>query len=171
MDVIRPIEPDASKRHRFVLVVIDYFTKWVEAASYKAVTTKVVADFIRYRIICRFGVPESIISDNSTNIDSDMMKSMFCTSTGTTLYLLVYGTEAVIPAEVEIPSLRIIQEAELNDVEWVQSRYEKLALINGKRTNVVCYNQLYQNRMARDFNKKVRSRQLGKLVLKRIFPY
>ncbi|XP_070032268.1 uncharacterized protein [Nicotiana tomentosiformis] len=41
------------------------------------------------------------------------------TSTGTTPYLLVYGTEAVIPAEVEIPSLIIIQEAELSDVEWI----------------------------------------------------
>ncbi|XP_070036183.1 uncharacterized protein [Nicotiana tomentosiformis] len=41
------------------------------------------------------------------------------TSTGATLYLLVYGTEVVIPAEVEIPSLKIIQEAELSDAEWV----------------------------------------------------
>ncbi|XP_070039628.1 uncharacterized protein [Nicotiana tomentosiformis] len=57
------------------------------------------------------------------------------TSTGATPYLLVYGTEAVIPAKVEIPSLRIIQEAELSDAEWVRSRYEQLALINGKRMN------------------------------------
>nr|XP_009803088.1 PREDICTED: uncharacterized protein LOC104248519 [Nicotiana sylvestris] len=41
--------------------------------------------------------------------------------TGETPYLLVYGTEVVIPAEIEIPSLRIIQEAELSDAEWVQS--------------------------------------------------
>ena len=37
------------------------------------------------------------------------------TSTGATPYLLAYGIEAVIPAEVEIPSLRIIQEAELSN--------------------------------------------------------
>ncbi|XP_027775089.1 uncharacterized protein K02A2.6-like [Solanum pennellii] len=37
------------------------------------------------------------------------------TSTGSTPYLLVCGTEAVIPAEVETPSLRIIQEAELSN--------------------------------------------------------
>ncbi|XP_059315461.1 uncharacterized protein LOC132066091 [Lycium ferocissimum] len=55
------------------------------------------------------------------------------TSTGATPYLLVYGTEAVIPVEVEIPSLRIIQEAELNDAEWVKNRYEKLAMIDKKR--------------------------------------
>ncbi|XP_070005467.1 uncharacterized protein [Nicotiana sylvestris] len=53
--------------------------------------------------------------------------------------MLVYGTEAGIPTEVEIPSLRIIQEAELDDAEWVRSRYEKLALIDGKRMNSVCH--------------------------------
>ncbi|XP_070032289.1 uncharacterized protein [Nicotiana tomentosiformis] len=95
------------------------------------------------------------------------------TSTRATPYLLVYGTEAVIPAEVEIPSLRIIQEAELSDAEWVRSWYEQLAIIDGKRMSAVCHNQLYQNRMARAFNKKDRSRQFtpGKLVLKWIFPY
>ncbi|XP_070055454.1 uncharacterized protein [Nicotiana tomentosiformis] len=57
------------------------------------------------------------------------------TSTRATPYLLVYGTEAVIPAEEEIPSLRIIQEAELSDAEWIRSHYEQLALIDGKRMN------------------------------------
>nr|XP_009803704.1 PREDICTED: uncharacterized protein LOC104249031 [Nicotiana sylvestris] len=95
------------------------------------------------------------------------------TSTGATHYLLVYGTEVVIPAEVEIHSLRIIQEAELSNAEWVQSCYEQLALIYRKKMNVICHDQLYQNRMARAFNKKVRLKQFtqGQLVLKRIFPY
>nr|XP_033517340.1 uncharacterized protein LOC117281603 [Nicotiana tomentosiformis] len=93
------------------------------------------------------------------------------TSIGATPYLLVYGIEAVIPAEMEIPSLRIIQEAELSDAEWIQSRYEQLALIDGKRMNMVCHGQLYQNRITRAFNKKVRPRQFtpGQLVLKHIF--
>ncbi|XP_070039615.1 uncharacterized protein [Nicotiana tomentosiformis] len=91
----------------------------------------------------------------------------------TSPYLLVYGTEAVIPAEVEIPSLRIIQEAELSDAEWVRSRYEQLALIDGKRMNTVCHGQLYQNRISRAFNKRVKPRQFapGQLMLKRIFPH
>ncbi|XP_070048874.1 uncharacterized protein [Nicotiana tomentosiformis] len=54
--------------------------------------------------------------------------TMVRTSTGETPYLLVYGTEAIIPIEVEIPSLRVIQEAEISDVEWVQRWYEQLAL-------------------------------------------
>ena len=39
------------------------------------------------------------------------------TSIGATPYFLVYGTKAVIPAEVEIPSLRFIQEDELSNAE------------------------------------------------------
>ncbi|XP_070002261.1 uncharacterized protein [Nicotiana sylvestris] len=95
------------------------------------------------------------------------------TSTGATPYMLVYDTEAVIPAEVEIPSLRVIQEVELIDAEWIQSRYEQLALIDGKRMNAVYHGQLYQNRMYRAFNKRVKPRRfiLGQLVLKKIFPY
>ena len=46
MDVIGPIEQAASNGHRFILVSIDYFTKWVEAAMYKSVTKKVVADSV-----------------------------------------------------------------------------------------------------------------------------
>ncbi|XP_070025016.1 uncharacterized protein [Nicotiana sylvestris] len=61
------------------------------------------------------------------------------TSTGATPYMLVYGTEVVILTEVEIPSLRIIQKAELDDVEWVKSRYEHLALIERKRVDAVCH--------------------------------
>ncbi|XP_027769558.1 uncharacterized protein LOC114075256 [Solanum pennellii] len=95
------------------------------------------------------------------------------TSIGVTPYLLVYGTEAVIPAEVEIPSLRIIHEARLSDAEWVRDRYEQLTLINEKRMSVVFHGQLYQQRMIHAFNKKVRVQtfEVGQLVLKRIFPH
>ncbi|XP_070022305.1 uncharacterized protein [Nicotiana sylvestris] len=57
-------------------------------------------------------------------------------------------------AEVEIPSLRIIQEAELSNAKWIRSNYEKLSIIDGKRMNAVCHGQLYQDRMSRAFNKK-----------------
>ena len=42
IDVIGAIEPKAANEHRFILVAIDYFTKWVEAASYASVTRSVV---------------------------------------------------------------------------------------------------------------------------------
>nr|XP_033515662.1 uncharacterized protein LOC117280107 [Nicotiana tomentosiformis] len=42
MDVIGLIKPKASNGHRFILVAIDYFTKWFEAVTFKAVTKKAV---------------------------------------------------------------------------------------------------------------------------------
>ncbi|XP_070046141.1 uncharacterized protein [Nicotiana tomentosiformis] len=76
INVIGPIEPAALNRHKFILVAMDYFKKWAEATSYKVVTYKVVADFVRDRIVCRFGVSESIITNNAANINSDLMKAM-----------------------------------------------------------------------------------------------
>ena len=76
MDVIGRIEPSVLNGDRFILVAINYFTKWVEAASYRAVTKKLVADFFRNNLICRFGVPESIITDNGANLNSHLMKEI-----------------------------------------------------------------------------------------------
>ncbi|XP_028215089.1 uncharacterized protein LOC114397183 [Glycine soja] len=76
IDVIGAIEPKASNRHRFVLVAIDYFTKWVEAASYASVTRSVVVRFIKKEIICWYRLPRKIITDNATNLNNKMMKEM-----------------------------------------------------------------------------------------------
>ncbi|XP_075077202.1 uncharacterized protein LOC142163946 [Nicotiana tabacum] len=94
-------------------------------------------------------------------------------STGTTPYMFVYGTEVVITAEVKIPSLRVIQEAKLDDAEWIRVRQEQLIFIDERRIDAVCDGQLYQNRMASAFNKRMKPHQftLGQLVLKKIFPH
>ncbi|XP_070008764.1 uncharacterized protein [Nicotiana sylvestris] len=95
------------------------------------------------------------------------------TSVGATPYLLVYGTEAVIPVEVEISSLRIIVEAEIEDDEWVKTRLEQLTMIDEKRMVAVCHEQLYQERMARAYNKEVwpKNFEVGKLVKRRSLPH
>ncbi|XP_070029905.1 uncharacterized protein [Nicotiana sylvestris] len=76
MDVIGPIEPAAINDHRFILVTIDYFTKWVEAKTFKSVTKKEVVDFVHSHIICKFGVPKVIITDNGANLNSDLMREV-----------------------------------------------------------------------------------------------
>jgi len=94
------------------------------------------------------------------------------TSTGAIPYSLVYGMEAVLPIEVEIPSLRILKEAGIDETEWVQSRIDQLNLIDEKRLAAVCHGQLYQVRMARAFDKNVclHEFQLGDLILRKILP-
>ncbi|XP_070040196.1 uncharacterized protein [Nicotiana tomentosiformis] len=175
--------PKVSNGHRFILVAIDYFTKWVEAVTFKAVTKKAVVDFVHSNIICRFGIPKTIITDNAANLNSHLVKELSFallgyrttarTSVGATPYLLVYGTEAIIPAEVEISSLRIVVESEIEDTEWVKTRLEQLMPIDEKWLAAVCFGQLYQQRMARAYNKKVRLRhfKVGQLILKRILPH
>ena len=76
IDVIGAIEPKASNGHRFILVAIDYFTKWVEAASYANVTRNVVVKFIKKELICRYGLPSKIITDNATNLNNKIMKEL-----------------------------------------------------------------------------------------------
>ena len=51
------------------MVAIDYFTKWVEATSYFVLKAKYVAWFLENNIVCRFGVPQEIISDNSSHFE------------------------------------------------------------------------------------------------------
>ena len=76
IDVIRTSKPKASNRHCFILVAIDYFTKWVEVASYASVTRSVVVRFIKKEIIYWYGLPRKIITDNATNLNNKMMKEM-----------------------------------------------------------------------------------------------
>jgi len=76
IDVIGAIEPKASNENHFILVAIEYFTKWVEAASYASMTRNVVIRFIKKEIICRYGFPRKIITNNATNLNNKMMKEV-----------------------------------------------------------------------------------------------
>ena len=59
------------------MVAIDYFTKWVEVALYSNVRRNVVVKFIlKKEIICQYGLPRKIITNNATNMNNEMMKEM-----------------------------------------------------------------------------------------------
>ena len=73
IDMIGEIIPTASNGHRFILVAIDHFTKWVEAASFASITKNVVARFIKHNLIYRYEIPERIITDNRTNLNNAMI--------------------------------------------------------------------------------------------------
>jgi transposase InsO family protein len=142
------------------------------ATSYANVTKQVVVRFIKNQIICRYGVPSKIITDNGSNLNNNMVEALYKdfkiahhnsfpyrpkmngvveaanknikkiiqkmvvkhkdwhemlpfslhgyrtsirTSTWETPFSLVYGMEAVLPVEVEIPSLRVLMEAKLTE--------------------------------------------------------
>ena len=72
IDIVGKISPKSSSGHEFILVAIDYFTKWVEAASYARLTSAMVASFIRSHIICRHGVPYELISDRGSHFRAEV---------------------------------------------------------------------------------------------------
>ena len=78
--------------------------------------------------------------------------------------------EAVLPIELEIPSLRIMAESRIDEAEWQNARFEELMLFDERRLKALYHVQGYQRRIARAFNKKVKSRDLqeGDMVLKEI---
>jgi len=58
----------------YILLAVDYVSKWVEAKPTQTNNAKVVVDFVRSNQFCRFGVPRAIVSDQGTIFCS---KSMF----------------------------------------------------------------------------------------------
>ncbi|CAL8162367.1 unnamed protein product [Prunus armeniaca] len=64
VNIIGKIHPAASNQHAWVLVATDYFTKWVEAESYRSISSTQVVRFFENHIVHRFGIPETITADN-----------------------------------------------------------------------------------------------------------
>ena len=63
IDLIGPI-PTARLAFKYLVVVVNYFTKWVEAKPLAMISSKKVQEFVWESIIYRFGIPHEIISDN-----------------------------------------------------------------------------------------------------------
>ncbi|XP_024006657.1 uncharacterized protein LOC112083337 [Eutrema salsugineum] len=76
MDIIGPFRRSTTQK-QYVLVVTDYFTKWVEAEAYPEIHGIDVKKFVWKFIICRHGVPYEIITDNGTQFTSIIFQD-FC---------------------------------------------------------------------------------------------
>jgi hypothetical protein len=62
--------------NKYIIVAIDYFTKWVEAKAVKVDNAEEVATFIYEEIICRCGCPQKILSDRRTHFNNNMIKEL-----------------------------------------------------------------------------------------------
>ena len=80
IDIINPL-PLGKSRVKFLLVAIDYFIKWVEAEALATITEARIQNFVWKNIICRFGIPLTIISDNGRQFDSQGFRN-FCSGLG-----------------------------------------------------------------------------------------
>ena len=72
IDLVGPIAP-SDKRHRYILTLVDYATRYPEAVPLKNIDTETVAEAL-LDMYSRVGVPEEVLSDLGTQFTSDCMK-------------------------------------------------------------------------------------------------
>uniref|UniRef100_A0A3B1JTM8 Gypsy retrotransposon integrase-like protein 1 n=1 Tax=Astyanax mexicanus TaxID=7994 RepID=A0A3B1JTM8_ASTMX len=72
VDVLGPF-PVTDSGNRYVLVAMDYFTKWPEAYAVPDQGADTTADVLVREFFCRFGVPEELHSDQGRNFESEVM--------------------------------------------------------------------------------------------------
>ena len=80
IDIMGPL-PQGKRQMKFLPVAIDYFTKWVETEALATITETKVQNFVWKNIVCRFGIPRTIILDNGRQFDSQAFRS-FCSNLG-----------------------------------------------------------------------------------------
>jgi ribonuclease HI len=75
LDIMGPF-PVGTKQAKFLVVAIDYFTKWVEAEPLATISEKNVKSFVWKAVICRFGIPRVLISDNGKQFDNGPFREL-----------------------------------------------------------------------------------------------
>ncbi|GJY25317.1 reverse transcriptase domain-containing protein [Tanacetum coccineum] len=170
IDIDRPFLEGPSKV-KFLIVAIDYFTKWIEVKPVAAITEAQIKKFVWENIVCRFGLPREIISDNEKQFRDNPFKNWcekLCihqcfafikhphanglvkrgnrslgkgikTRNGETPFSLTYGTQAVIPVEIGMPTLRTAKvdmikndEALEINLDLLEKRREQTAIQEAK---------------------------------------
>jgi ribonuclease HI len=84
LDLLGPLPP-AQGNLKYVVVAVEYFSKWIEAKPLATITSTTVHKFFWQNIICRFGVPKAITVDNGTHFDAKTFKT-FCSQIGTKIH-------------------------------------------------------------------------------------
>ncbi|KAL0433417.1 UNVERIFIED_CONTAM: hypothetical protein Slati_2676000 [Sesamum latifolium] len=182
MDIVGKL-PRAPGQREYLIVVVDYFSKWVEAEALSKISEKGyeirLEEYsmpIRHpKGICdgqRHAIPRSKISNEAKGNWEELPGVLWAyrttsrRSTGESPFSLVYGTEAVVPVEIGEETLRV-QRYELTSNS--SKRHADLDLIQELRNNINARTTAYKAIMAKAYNSKVRRRgfQVGDLVLRR----
>jgi hypothetical protein len=77
--------PPAQGNLKYIVVAVEYFSKWIEAKPLAIITSTTVQRFFWQNIVCRFGVPKAITVDNRTQFDVETFKA-FCDQIGTKMH-------------------------------------------------------------------------------------
>ena len=79
-DIMGPL-PATTRGHKYIPVVIDLFSKWVEAFPLVTTDSVTLAKVLVEEVVCRYGVPQYLHSDQGANLVSEVIQSL-CTLLG-----------------------------------------------------------------------------------------
>ncbi|GJR95458.1 reverse transcriptase domain-containing protein [Tanacetum coccineum] len=179
IDIARPF-PEGPGKVKFLIVAIDYFTKWIKAKPVATITGNQVKKFVWDNIICRFGLPREIhpqtnglverankslgegikarLDERSKDWIGELShvlwahRTMIKSSNGKTPFSLTYGTEAIIPSEIGMPTLRT---AEIDLTGNDEALEINLDLIEEKREQAAIQEVKSKAKMEKYYNSKV----------------
>nr|XP_027124156.1 uncharacterized protein LOC113740835 [Coffea arabica] len=174
IDLLGPFSRVPGK-YEHLVVAIDYFTKWIEAEPLATISGRAVQKFFWKNIVCHFGIPHVLISDNgrqfaetpsgagapssgsaSTSRRSVIPRPTVRTATQETPFSLTYGAKAVVPAEIGLPSLRTHNFVASTKEEELRCN---LDILEAKREEAAIRMAKYKSQLARYHNAKVRNTQ------------
>ncbi|KAI5317816.1 hypothetical protein L3X38_037523 [Prunus dulcis] len=78
LDLIGPM-PEGKGQVKYAVVAVDYFTRWAEAEALATIIAARIETFVWQSIVCRFGIPNSIVTDNGRQFDNAKFKQ-FCSN-------------------------------------------------------------------------------------------
>ena len=121
LDILGPL-PIGRGQCKFIIVAVDYFTKWAEAEPLATITEQKVSNFVWSSIIYRFGIPRSLVSDNRKKFNNPKFRD-FCVELGIkNYYSSPSHPQSNGQAEVTIRTLKAALKTKLEDLKekWVE---------------------------------------------------
>ena len=120
-DILGPL-PIGKGQCKFIIVVVDYFTKWADAEPLATITEQKIRNFVWRAIICRFGIPRALVLDNGKQFDNTKFRD-FCAELGIkNYYSSPAHPQSNRQAEVTIRTLKTALKTKLEDLKgnWVE---------------------------------------------------
>nr|KAJ0228242.1 hypothetical protein LSAT_V11C100040580 [Lactuca sativa] len=102
----------------YILLAVEYISKWVEAKATRSDDAKTVIKFLKSNIFVRFGVPRALISDRGTHFRNKVLEAL--------LRKLVFGKPCHLPVELEHRAFWAVKQCNFNVGE--AGRHKKLQL-------------------------------------------
>ena len=96
--------------YSYILLAVDYVSKWVEAKATRLDNAKTVIDFVKAHIFVRFGVPKAIISDRGTHFCNKAMEGLLKKYGVTHRVSTAYHPQTNGQAEVSNKEVKLILE-------------------------------------------------------------